>query len=137
MARLGGIRTKGRITTSGPFFARDPGDTFSRNAAKMMEAFAREGETEARTRIRSIPPAGVRTGRTRSKLLGRAKAIAGRPWRATAIVGIPRIQAGPDPIATYAALARIESAAHPMRATTNALRRARAVNTAELTKGLG
>ena len=117
---------------TGPFFEHDPARTFADNAADMMRAFGVEGELRAKAEAQ-----GIGTGTTRRQIRGRARANAGESWRATAIVGIPQpIAAERGAIRSYAALATLERVHRVMSRTANALRRSRAVNTAELTKGL-
>lgn len=134
--RLTAPRLRGSMTFSGPFFERDPAETFAQNGARMMSALAIEGELDLKARIGAIPPAGVKTGGTRRRVRGRARAAGGKPWRTTAVVGVQRELAGPDPIATYAALHEIESRHAPVRQTATAMRRARAINVGELLRGI-
>lgn len=137
MARVGRPRMVGTITRTGAFFEKDPGLTIGENARRLMEAVAAEGERDAQARIASLPPAGVRTGATRRRIVGRARSHRGKPWRLTAVIGIPNVGMTEDEaIRTYAAMAAIERRYHPMRATSTALRGAAAVNRAELTRGL-
>ncbi len=128
------------IDLSGPFFTKDPALVLSQNVELMMAAIAKEGEEDVRAQMQ----AGESTraplsfgGRVAERLRGRVTSLQHNPWHRTAIVSPSREGLSPkDAIALYAAASRIESKSHPFRTTTNRLRRAKAVNTAELTRGL-
>jgi hypothetical protein len=131
------LKLTGTIRYEGPFFTQDPGRTFAQNARAMMAAIAAEGEADVKARIASIPPRGVDTGETRRKFVGRVASHSGRRWRATAVIGIPNVGMDADEaIHTYAAMASIERRYGPVAATSRALRQARAINAAELLKGI-
>jgi hypothetical protein len=77
------------------------------------------------------------TGRSARQVRGRVQSLAGRRWQVTAVVssdtsGMTRAEA----ISTKAAGASIERRWHPYRRHASAIRRSRAVLSANLTKGL-
>lgn len=140
---VGRSRVITTIDLSGPFFQRDPVKTFRANVREMMDAVAAEGEADAKAQLRagegSRAPisAGVSPARVSGHVRGRTRALSGRRWAVTAVVsinnrGLSRRQG----IALMAAAARVESQTHAFRRTTSRIRRSRAVNQAELFKGL-
>lgn len=136
MSRLKAPRTTGTIRFDGPMFSADPGRTFRQNVRDLMDAVAAEGAEDAQTRIAGIPPAGIHTGATRAKIVGRVKSRSGRRWASTAVIGIPNMGTPAESIQSHAAIAGIERLHHVMRDTAKSIRAARDVNVAELLKGI-
>jgi len=126
------------ITYSGPFFHKDPAKTLQQNIETMLDAVGREGEQDVKAQIaghRSEMPAY--TGWTYDSVRGAMRSLSGKPWRRTVAI---QAQTGSmndaNAIRTKAAASTIEGRWHPFRKTLSRLRRARAINRAELTKGL-
>lgn len=133
------------IDTSGPFFEKDAAKTYFENLRAMMEAWGAEGEKDVVAQMSagesSRALVSILDERVSEHVLGRAFSVAppGKNWWETAVVsvnakggGLGRDQA----IALLAASKEIESRYHPFRKTASRLRRARAVQQANLTKGL-
>lgn len=133
-------RTKisSQITFTGPFFTHDPSATFAANVVHMMEGIAQEGERDVRQQLAtgegSRAPLSV-GGRLSGNVFGRVRGRA--PWRRwVAISPYEPSHSAEEAIAIYAAAARVESETHAFRHTATALRKARAVNAAELLRGI-
>lgn len=131
------------ITKEGPFFRNSPVLTFRQNVRKMMAAVAAEGAADVVGQMQvgesgRVPISrGIQPARVSGHVVGRVAGISGKPWAVTAKVsalgaGLSRT----DAIALHAAAATIERRDHPFRRTAGRLRRSRAVNQAELLKGL-
>ena len=124
------------VSHSGPAFERDPARTFRQNVRDMMDEIAEWGEADVQRRIAAIGPLGIRTGRTRSRYVGRTHALIGKRWAVTAVVspsteGLGRSEA----IGVMAAASAIEGRHRVIRASARALRRFRARMQAELLEG--
>lgn len=127
-----------RVDFGGPFFERDPAKTFRANVRDFMDAVATEGGKDVRSQIdakRGAMPQS--TGHTAAHVRGRTSSLAGKRWMVTAVVsmdtrGMTRAQA----IRTQAAASSVEERFHPFRRTTAAVRRGRAIQTANLLKGI-
>jgi hypothetical protein len=76
-----------RATTSGPFFQGSPGQRVRANLRRAAERSAERLADKLRSAIAAIPPAGVRTGRTRAHIGGRV----------TESAGLLILEAGPIP----------------------------------------
>lgn len=132
---------KSSITREGPFFRSDPRRTFRQNARRMLARVAEEGRADiiaqlAATSGRRAPISGI-GGRVAQHVVARSTAITGKPWQVTAVVSVNTTGMTREAsIATRAAGAEIEKRHHAFRRTTGRLRRARAVQTAELLRGL-
>jgi len=131
------------ISFGGPFFAHDPSRTFRQNVRVMMDAVAAEGEADVRAQLaageshRAPVRALGRDARVRLHVVGRTKSLEGKRWAVSAVVS-PLNQGFTKRggKALMAAASEIEGRDHIFRKTTNRLRRSRAVNSAELLKGL-
>jgi hypothetical protein len=124
---------KSNITFSGPFFRFEPGDVVRSNIRQMLNQMADEGEREVQAAIATAPLRHP-TGWTRSHVMGRTKALAGKPWAVTAVVGMnPMGLDAKKAIRTQAAGATVERLYHPFRRVTAALKR---FMRADLTKGM-
>jgi len=128
------------IDLSGPFFRSDPSRTFRQNVRVMMDAVAAEGEADVKAQLRAgegrrRPVRAL--GRVRVHVVGRTTSLAGKRWAVSAVVS-PFNQGLTKRTGTalMAAASEIEGREHVFRKTTNRLRRSRAVNSAELLKGL-
>ena len=126
------------IDVSGPFFSRDPVKTFAGNVQDMLEAMSKEGEKDAKAQVEGLAGAMSRyTGWTTDHIKGRVHNIAGKHWRKTAVVSVfPGGMDASTAIRTQAAASTIEGRWHVFRRVMSRLRRSRAVNMAELTKGM-
>jgi len=129
---------KTRVDFKGPFFERDPRKTCRANVMDMMDALAAEGKDAVQQEIAANAGRMPRyTGHTRDATRGRTKSLKGKRWQLHAVVstdtsGMDRAAA----IRTKAAAASIERRFHPFRRVAGRMRRARAVISANLTKGL-
>ena len=127
-----------RVDFKGPFFIRDPSKTFRANVRDFMDAVAAEGERDVRQQIEARRGSMKHyTGHTAEHVRGRTKSLAGKRWAVTAVVGMDT--SGMDrkqAIRTQDAAASVESRFHPLRRTTAAIKRGRAAQMANLTKGL-
>lgn len=139
-------RTVGTIELSGPFFQRDPGRTFGGNVRLLMDRIAEEGERDLKSRLAQVPRRHG-TGDTARRIVGRTRSLSGRRWAATTVIGIPKPEAATaysdarksprqEAISSYAALARIEKLAHPVRDLVRDLRKVAEANADELLKGI-
>lgn len=141
MPRPQPIRSGRSFTTidlTGPFFEKDPAKTVRQNVRVMMEAMAREAESDVKAQIPS------KSGETARGIRGRVQSLAGKPWAVTMVVSqqraFPWKHMGTRGFvgrgeAVYRG-GKLEAKLHMFRRTAGRLRRSRAVNTAELTKGL-
>lgn len=126
-----------RIQLSGDFFKNDPAVTVQENIGTMLNALAVEMQGAVRSDIAShrMPHS---TGWSVAHTLGYTTSPnTGKHWRAWAAVGA--VTAGmsrKDAIRTKAAAASIERRWHPYRRVRSAIYRARAVLSANLTKGI-
>jgi hypothetical protein len=131
------------IDTKGPFFTKDVRKTLRANIRDLMDAIAAEAEADIKAQLRSgegsrLPlGGGIRPGRVSAHVVGRTHNLAGKPWQVTAVTsvtaqGLNARQA----VKLMAAGSRLEGQGHAFRRTTGRIRRSRAVNTAELLKGL-
>lgn len=92
------------ISFDGPLFAKDPRLSWLQNVRELMAEVAALGEADVKAQIAAIPPAGVRTGRTRRRYRGRTRSLRGKPWLYTAVIS-------PDTTGLSAAEARAVMAA--------------------------
>lgn len=125
-----------QITLEGPFFDRDPRKTLRRNMRELMAAVAKEAAISIRTDIRGRPMP-YSTGHTVGNIVGRTKSVTGKPWQVSAVISAnTQDMSRKEAIRTKAAAASIERRWRPFRRTASAIRRSRAVLSANLTKGL-
>jgi hypothetical protein len=135
------------IDLSGPFFAHQPGLTFLQNVRRLMEAIAAEGEADVQAQLRagegSRRPLSAFYGgadRLAQHAIGRTHAIAergGREWSTHAVISVNNSGlSSTQGISLMAASAEVEKRTHAFRNTARRIRSARALNTAELAKGL-
>lgn len=129
------------IDLSGPFFRNDPGKTFRQNVRLLMERIAEEGEADVTAQLRagesSRAPIRRLGDRVSDHVIGRTRSLTGKRWAVSAVVsvnnsGLSQAQG----ISLMAAAASVEQRTRACRRTTSRLRRARAVNRAELLKGI-
>jgi hypothetical protein len=133
---------KTSIVLSGPFFTNDPRKTFRQNARVMLDRLSEEGEADVKLQMHAgqsgRAPIAVGGGRVADHVIGRVQSLRGRAWQVTAVVSVNNSglsRAGG--ISLMAAAANVERETHAFRRTTSRLRRARAINAAELLKGIG
>jgi hypothetical protein len=130
------------IDMTGPFFRTDPARTFRQNVRVMMDAIASEAAADViaqqqQTEGGRAPIRGVQPARVSAHVVGRTSSLAGRRWAVTAKVSVlPRGLSRKQAIALAAAASRVEGETHAFRRTTSRMRRAKAINQAELLKGL-
>ncbi len=141
MARKGAVTT---IDLSGPFFEKDPRKTFRQNVRTMLDAMAAEGEADVRAQLGVIGSAtlpGLVRGYTTSIRTGRHWVLSGAVGHVTsrldktAATRANAILYGRRK-GNHGVTVGVEGRAHPYRKTKNRLNRSRAVNVAELTKGM-
>jgi hypothetical protein len=130
------------IDRSGPFFEHDPAKTVRQNGQVLIARVAEEGAADIIAQLqagesRRAPISRTSGDRVSAHVIGRTQSLTGKPWQMTAVVsvvnrGLSRAEA----TALMAAASEIEGRAHVFRRTTSRLRRSRAVNRAELLKGL-
>lgn len=128
-----------KVTLEGPFFTKDPGKTFYANLGDMLDKLAGEMEDQVRAQIGQHEGAmPFWTGWSRDHAIGyTTSAQTGKHWATWAAVG--EVTAGMDAkhaIRTKAAAASIERRFHPYRNVKSGVYRARALITADLTRGL-
>jgi hypothetical protein len=132
------------VLPKGAWFERDPEKTFDANVEEMLAAIAEEGETELKAVLRS--GAGSREPLSWSRKAGTGARVSGFvhgrvagnvPWHRWAAIS-PFDKANDDrrAIATYAAAAEIQRTTHAFSTVASRLRRSRAAQLAELTRGL-
>lgn len=133
-------RVKTTIDLTGPFFTHDPAKTFQENVRTLMEAIAVEGEQDVRSQLTATQDARVEVsvgGRVSQYVRGRVESVTGKGWRYNAVVSVDTSRKSKRGAVAYmAAASSIEGRLHVFRRTTSRLRRARAINKAELFKGL-
>lgn len=136
-------RFASNISKTGPFFTKDPAKTFRQNIRVMMDALAAEGEADVRGQLQAGEGSryplggGIRPGRVSAHVKGRTHALTGKRWAVSAVVsvnasGLNARQA----IKLQAAGSVVEAETHAFRRTRGRIARARAVNRAELLKGI-
>jgi hypothetical protein len=128
--------TKVTVDLTGPFFQKDPGLTVRGNIRKMVQGIAEEGEKAARGAIDALPlPNSV--GWTSAHTVGRAESLSGKSWWLHAVISANTDgMNAKDAIRTKAAASSVEGRYHPYRRTASAIRRSRAVLSANLTAGI-
>ena len=134
---------KTEIKKTGVFFTSNPAKTFRQNVRVMMAAVAAEGEADVVGQLRAGESGryplggGIRPGRVSGHVRGRTHNLSGKQWAVTAVVSVNnRGFSQQQGIKLMAAASWLESQGHAFRRTTGRIRRARAVNTAELLKGI-
>jgi hypothetical protein len=131
---------KTRITKKGPFFKADPAKTLAENIHVMMLALAKEGARDVRGQLRvgtgGRDPVSKLGGRVADHIAGELRRRpAGPKYSAVVIVrrrGLSREYA----IALSSAALYLEKTVHAFRKTRGRILRSRAINAAELLKGL-
>lgn len=140
------------INVKGPFFTKDVAATLEQNVETMMAAVAREGEQDVAVQLaageggRAAMSHGL--GRLSANIHGRVRGSV--PWRRWAAISLYEPSHSADEaVALFAAMAGrhqagasrgttpgVESATHAFSRTASRLRRSKAAQVAELTKGL-
>jgi len=131
------------VDFKGPFFKRDPVKTYRANQRDLMDKLAAEGERDVKLQMQAGQAqryplgGGIRPGRVSGHVVGRTSNLAGKRWQATAYVTV-RNQGftAKQGIKLMAAASWLETSIHPFRRTIGRMRRARALITADLLKGL-
>lgn len=147
------VRVTSTVNLSGPFFERDPAGRLKANFADMMAVVAAEMERDVAAQIsarRGSMPGW--SGFALSRVVGRTKALDGKPWALTAVVSLNyqglsaadarRLMAEgagrhtPRSIRPNGTTLGIEQRWHPFRRTARSTRAAIKAQTVNLTKGL-
>jgi hypothetical protein len=138
-----GTKITTTIDLSGPFFTKDIRRTMRSNIEDLVAAIAEEAETDVSAQLaageagRALISAGVQPARLSSHVIGRVRSIGGKDWHRTAVVSINNTGfTKKQGTALMAAASVVEGKTHAFRRTTARLRKSRAVNQAELLKGL-
>ena len=126
------VRAVTTIDLSGPFFQYDPRKRLGENIERMLAAVAEEGEQDVKAQAASHQVTGTFYGGIR----GRVASLAGKHWRRTAVVSQTAVYPWPGGGAKQYRGGKLEARYHWFRKTKTRLNRSRAVNTAELTKGM-
>ncbi len=126
------------VSLEGPFFKRDPRKTVRGNIRTMMGALADETESYVRDQIQSHRGAMPHyTGHTARQVRGRNESLSGRDWDVSMVVSVDSSgMSAREATRTMAAASTIEERWHPFRRAAGAIRRSRAVLSANITKGL-
>jgi hypothetical protein len=129
------------IDKSGPFFTNDPAKTFRQNIRVLMDAIAKEGEADVKAQLQAGSSGRARISalgdRVADHTVGRTSSIGGKRWAVTAVVSVNNLGwSRAQGISLMAAASMVERETHSFRRTTGRLRRARAINTAELLRGI-
>jgi hypothetical protein len=131
-------RREFQVKLEGPFFERDVRRTVRANIRDLMDKLAAEAEADVKAQMDAR--AGQMphwTGHTRSRVVGRTQSLRGRRWEVSAVVSVNTDgMSRSDAIRTKAAGAQMEARFRMFRRTAAAMRRARAILSANLTKGL-
>lgn len=135
------VRTSSHIQLTGPFFEKDPRKTFRQNVRTMLEAIVAEGEPDVIQQMVSGQSGRsllARLGdRASDHVIGRTHSLSGKRWALTAVISINnKSLSAAGGKSLMAGAANVERETHAFRRTANRLKRSRAVNLAELTKGL-
>lgn len=137
-----GIRVTSNVEVSGPFFTRNPGKTLRANVRDLMDALAEQADRD----IEQVVDAHVKP--MPGYVRGRTSSLQGKRWGTWARVAPTTAGLGkPAAIRMMAILAGrhqgnhgttvgIEKQWHPYRAARSNVYRARALLTADLTRGL-
>jgi hypothetical protein len=123
-------RPKLQVDLSGPLFSRDVKKTVRQNIRRMLEGLAEEGERLAR----SAWP--VLTGAGRDHTEGRVRSLTGKPWFLTAVISAQHVYPWPNGGAKQYRGGKAERRVGMFRRTATAIRRSRAVISANLVEGL-
>lgn len=126
------VRYVTTIDLSGPFFTYDPTKRLARNIEAMMAAVAEEGETD----VAAQAAAHQKTGRFYEGVVGRVSSLAGKPWHKTAVISQTAVYPWPNGGPKQYRGGKLEAKYGFFRKTKSRLNRSRAVNRAELTKGM-
>lgn len=135
------VRTVTTIDIKGPFFTRNVALTIQENIRVMMAAMAAEGEADVGAQLSAgesgRAPIYLLRNRVSEHVVGRVKALGGKRWTYHAVISVNNHGlSAKEGIALMAAASETEGKTHAFRRTGTRLRNARAVNLAELTKGL-
>lgn len=74
------------IELDGPFFTRQARLSYLANVRALMDEVAAIGEADIKAQIASIPPRGIRTGRTRQRYRGRTESLRGKRWQYNLVI---------------------------------------------------
>jgi hypothetical protein len=118
------------VTYTGPLFTHDPSKTFRANARVMLKAMADEGQALARDTWPTL------TGEGRAGTIGRVQSLSGRPWALYMVVSAQHVYAWPHGGAKQYRGGKVEAKRHMFRRAATSLRSSRALNRAELAKGM-
>lgn len=136
-------RLSSTISTSGPFFQRDPSKTFRANVKLMMDRVAEVGEQDVRNQLlvgqATRDPLGgdIVPERVSGHVHGRTKSLTGKRWAVTAVVSVQNKGfTAKQGIKLMAAASLLEGRTHAFAKTTARLQRVAKINTDELMRGI-
>lgn len=118
------------IVLTGPFFKTQPSLTFRKNVRVMLESMEEEGTSDVQVQY------PVLTGAGQAGVVGRVHSLAGRPWALTFVISEQHVYPWPHGGMKQYRGGKTEARRHMYRTTASRLRKSRAVNNAELAKGL-
>jgi hypothetical protein len=124
--------TRVSIDVSGPFFQRDPKKTVRQNIRRMLEGLAAEGERGVQSQFGGHIVSGL--GVTGVK--GRVQSLSGKAWAMTAVISQQHVYPWPSGGSRQYRGGKLEARYGMFRRTASAMRRSRAVISANLTEGL-
>lgn len=129
------------IDLSGPFFRSDPRRTFRQNIRVLMARVAEEGEADVKAQLRqgegARAPIFALGDRVSDHAIGRVTSLVGKRWAVSAVISVNNSGfTKKQGISLMAAASSVEKRTHAFRRTTTRLRKARAVNAAELLRGI-
>ena len=131
---------KTSITVHGPWFTHDPAKTFAGNVHEMMLGLAREGakDVQGQTRAGQSGREPIRQlgDHVSDHVAGELRRYPAGPRYAARVIVRNRGFTKAEGISLMAAASQVEQQTHAFRKTTGRIMRARAVNAAELAKGL-
>jgi hypothetical protein len=126
-----------KVTLDGAFFRNDPTREITRNIQDMLDALADEMETMVQEQIAHLPLPRASGWSVEHTTGYRVSTKTGKKWTHwAAVAAYTHGMSERDAIRTKAAAAGIERRFHPYRKTATAIRRSRAVLSADLAKGL-
>jgi hypothetical protein len=128
------------LTMKGPFFDHDPAKTFMENVHVMMVAIKDEGAKDVQGQLRqgagNRAPIRKLGDRVADHVGGELRRAPSGPGFSAVILVINRGMSKAEAISMMAAASFLEGSLHAFRKTQGRILRARAVNQANLTKGI-
>ena len=127
------VRAVTTIDLSGPFFQYDPRKRLGENIRTMLGAVAEEGEQDVQAQVAA---AGYAGGNFYEGVVGRVRSVGGRLWLRTAVISQTHVYPWPGGGSKRYRGGKLEARRGFFRKTKTRLNRSRAINQAELAKGM-